>query len=280
MAESDSRLVGGLRKRLAEAGLSGSFLVRDLIGGREIGIDPEVIFPVASLVKVPLAVAVLDRTSAGKLDGAMAVEVPPSPPTSGFEAGLSQFRHPARIAVDDLLYLSVAISDNPAAEALFDLVPPAEVTDVLRGYGIAGIAVRHQMRDPVAAPTDVRLAQTLAIGAREAGLGHGLPQIDVTRANTGSARAFVDLLQALWMPSAVPREVAGGVRTLMRANIMRQDSARTSSPTRPPGRRRPARCSTSATRWASSSTRTAPFSPSPRSPSPRSPLPRSPPPKP
>jgi beta-lactamase class A len=222
MAESDSRLIGGLRKRLAEAGLSGSFLVRDLSGGREVGIDPEVIYPVASLVKVPLAVAVLDRIHAGKLDGAMTVEVRPGPPTSGFEAGLSQFRHPARIAVDDLLYLSVAISDNPAADALFDLVPPADVTDVLRGYGIAGLAVRHQMRDPVAAPTDMRLAQTLAIGAREAGLGHGLPQIDVTRANTGSARAYVDLLEALWTPSAIPREVAERVRTLMRRNIMRQ----------------------------------------------------------
>lgn len=221
---SDARLIGGLQKKLAEAGLTGSFLVRDLSDGREIGIDPDAVYPVASLVKVPLAVAVLDRIHAGKLDGAMMVDVQPGPPTSGFEAGLSQFRHTARIAVEDLLYLSVAISDNPAADALFALVPPAEVTDVLRGYGFAGITARHPMRGAAEAltPADVQMAQTLAIGAREAGLDAGLPQLDVTRANVGSARAYVDLLEALWTPSAIPGEVAGRVRTLMRANIMRQ----------------------------------------------------------
>jgi beta-lactamase class A len=222
MAESDSRLIGGLRKRLAEAGLSGSFLVRDLTSGREIGINPDVVYPVASLVKVPLGVAVLDRIHAGKLDGAMMVEVSPGPRISGFEAGLSQFRHAAQMAVDDLLYLAIAVSDNPAADALFGLVPPAEATDVLREYGIVGITVRHPMRGPGETPSDVQLAQTLAIGAREAGLGHGLPQIDVTRANSGSARAYVDLLEALWKPLAIPGAVAERVRELMGKNIMRQ----------------------------------------------------------
>jgi beta-lactamase class A len=219
---SFSQVVGGLRKRLAEAGLSGSFLVRDLADGREVGIEPDVVYPIASLVKVPLAVAVLDRILAGELDGARMIDVRPGPPAAGFEAGLSQFRHTARIAVDDLLYLAVAISDNPAADALFELVPPGEVTDVLRGYGIAGISVRHPMRGLVEPPTDVNLAQTLAIGAREAGLGHGLPQLDVTRTNVGSARAYVDLLAALWTPSAIPVEVAARVRALMRRNTMRQ----------------------------------------------------------
>ncbi|MBR7826779.1 serine hydrolase [Actinospica sp. MGRD01-02] len=221
---SDAHLIGELRKKLADAGLTGSFLVRDLSDGREIGIDPDVVYPVASLVKVPLAVAVLDRIHAGRLDGAMPVDVRPGPPASGFEAGLSQFRHAARIAVDDLLYLCVAISDNPAADALFALVPPAEVTDVLRRYGVTGIAARHPMRGNAQAPTpsDVLVAQTLAIGAREAGLDSGLPQLDVTRANAGSARAYVDLLEALWRPSAIPSEVAARVRMLMRANTMRQ----------------------------------------------------------
>lgn len=219
---TDSQLIGGLRKRLAEAGLSGSFLVRDLTSGREIGIEPDVVYPIASLVKVPLALAVLDRIHVGQLDGAMMVDVRPGPSVAGFEAGLAQFRHTARIAVDDLLYLAVAVSDNPAADALFELVPPAEVTEVLRGYGITGIAVRHRMGALAQTPTDVQLAQTLAIGAREAGLGRGLAQLDVTRANAGSARAYVDLLQALWTASAIPGEVAGRVRALMRLNIMRQ----------------------------------------------------------
>jgi beta-lactamase class A len=227
VSDSDPRLIAELREQLADAGLSGSFLVRDLTSGREIGIDPDVQYPIASLAKVPLALAVLDRIRAGRLDGATPIDVPAGREGTG-DTGLGRFRHPSRVAVDDLLYLSIAISDNGAADALFGLVPPVEVTKVLREIGITGITVRHLMREFDESPSDrlgpdnVHLAQTLAIGAKTAGLGHELRQLDVTRANVGSARAFVDLLEALWTRSAVPAEVADGVRGLMRGNIIRQ----------------------------------------------------------
>ena len=225
MADSDARLIGRLRAQLAEAGLSGSFLVRDLASGREIGIDPDLTFPIASLVKVPVAVAVLGRIEAGRLDGAASIDVPPGRPDSIGQVGLSRFRHASRVAVDDLLYLSLAISDNAATDALFDLVPPAEVTEHLRDLGFSGITVRRRMGETGTTPSD-GLAQTLAIGAQSAGLGHELAQLDLTRANVGSARALVDLLEALWAPagtaSAIPAGVAARVRALMRGNVLRQ----------------------------------------------------------
>jgi beta-lactamase class A len=227
LTDSDPRLIARLRGQLADGGLSGSFLVRDLATGREIGIDPDHQYPVASLVKVPLALAVLERIRTGDLDGATPIDVPPGRPETG-DVGLGRFRHPSRVAVHDLLYLSLAISDNAAADALFGLVPPTEVTNALRETGIDGITVRQPMRDPDESPSDrlgpdnVHLAQTLAIGAKTAGLGHELSQLDVSRANMGSARAYVDLLEALWTTSAVPAETAKGVRQLMRANIHRQ----------------------------------------------------------
>ena len=227
LTDSDPSLIARLRGQLADAGLSGSFLVRDLATGREIGIDPDHRYPVASLVKVPLALAVLERIRTGDLDGATPIDVPPGRPETG-DVGLGRFRHPSRVAVHDLLYLSLAISDNAAADALFGLVPPVEVTKALRAAGIGGITVRQPMRDPDESPADrlgpdnAHLVQTLAIGAKTAGLGHELSQLDVSRANMGSARAFVDLLEALWTPSAVPAETAEGVRRLMRANIHRQ----------------------------------------------------------
>ncbi len=216
-----------LRRSLADAGLSGSFLVRDLSTGMEIGIDPDVEFPSASLVKVPLAVAVLGRVHDGRIDGSTMVDVAPGRITSAGPVGLGRFRHPARVAVDDLLYLSIAISDNAAADALFDLVPPAEVDRAVREAGVTGIAVRHHLRDLVETPAerfdpaDVHLAHSLAIGSRTAGRGHPLPQLDVSRANSGSARSFVDLLEALWVPSRLPAAVAARVRELMAANVIR-----------------------------------------------------------
>jgi beta-lactamase class A len=224
---SAERLRHELRALLADAGLSGSFLVRDLSTGQEIGIDPETEFPVASLAKLPLAIAVALRIHEGRLDGAAAIEVPPSPAAAGGSGGLSQFRHPARIAVEDLLYLSTAMSDNAAADALFDLVPPAEVSEAMRQAGLSGITIRHRMRDLTQTPAgrfgpgEAYLAHSLAIGSGTPGRGHAIAQLDVTRASSGSARAFADLLHALWVPSRLPAGVAARVRSLMAANMMR-----------------------------------------------------------
>lgn len=221
------KLIRELRGLLKDAGLSGSFLVRDLSNGDEIGIDPDVEYPIASLAKVPLAVAVLQRIEDDRIDGAMMVEVQPGRIESTGMTGLSMFRHPARIAVDDLLYLSTAISDNAAADALFDLVPPAEVHQALLDAGITGLTVRHAMRDVAETPAErfepgsVHLAHSLAIGSRTSGRGHPVPQLDVSRASSGTARAFVDLLEALWVPSRYPAGVAARVRLLMGQNVIR-----------------------------------------------------------
>lgn len=224
---SAERLRQELRTLLADAGLTGSFLVRDLVTGDEIGIDPAAEFPVASLAKLPLAIAVAARIDDGRLDGSSVIEVrPEKAPTAG-PGGLSQFRHPARIAVDDLLYLSTAMSDNAAADALFDLVPPADVDQALRDAGIDGIAIRHRMRELTETPaerfpaSETHLAHALAIGSRTPGRGHAVAQLDIARANTGSARAFADLLQALWIPARVPARAAARVRSLMAGNVIR-----------------------------------------------------------
>jgi beta-lactamase class A len=170
---------------------------------------------------------VLSRIHDGRLDGATVIEVRPGPTVPGGPGGLSQFRHPARIALDDLLYLSTAVSDNAAADALFELVPPAEVEQALREAGITGLSVRHRLRDLTEtpserfAPGEEFLAHALAIGSRTPGRGHPIGQLDVTRANAGSARAFTDLLQALWTPSKLPAEVAARVRGLMAQNLVR-----------------------------------------------------------
>ncbi|RAN98287.1 Beta-lactamase [Micromonospora saelicesensis] len=123
---------------LAEAGLHGAFLVRDLDTGAEIGFDADTPYPAASLVKVPLAVAVLERVARGELDPATPVDVAPGRIITPGPTGLSRFRHPARIAVDDLLYLSTCINDSVAADALFDLVPPTAVTTELRSWCLVG----------------------------------------------------------------------------------------------------------------------------------------------
>lgn len=233
MTTSTDRLLRELRRTLRDGGLHGSFLVRDLETGEEVGIDPDIAFPVASLVKVPLALVTLDRIRRGEIDGATVIEVPPGRSTHPGPTGLSRFRHTARIAVDDLLHLSISISDSSAADALFDITPPSQVAASLERWGLRGIAVRHTMQELMETPeerldpADVHLAHALAIDAGTPGRGHRIPQLDVSRANAGTARAFVDLLQAVWRsrpgteaPTIHP-DVAARVRGLMADNLMR-----------------------------------------------------------
>lgn len=220
-------LLRELRRTLDDAGLSGSFLVRDLRSGDEIGIEPDLEFPVASLVKVPLAIATLERIRRGELDGSTRILVKPGGIASAGPTGLSRFRHPTRVAVDDLLYLTMALSDNAATDALFTLTPPAEVAAVLQELGVCGITVRHTIRSlnktlaELLPPEDIHFAHFLAIEAGTTGRGHRIPQLDVTLANAGSARAFMDLLQALWTPSKIDAGVAERVRGLMGENVLR-----------------------------------------------------------
>ncbi|WP_190130925.1 serine hydrolase [Streptomyces mashuensis] len=220
-------LLRDLRRRLEEGGLRGCLLVRDLHTGDELGIDPDTQLPSASLVKVPLALATLERIRRGELDGATRLDVQPGRVDTPGPTGLSRFRHPARIAVDDLLYLSMCMSDSLAADTLFGLTPPARVAEILHEFGLGGISVRHLTGELSDTPVErfdaaqVHLAHALAIDAGTSGRGHRVPQLDATRANTGSARAFVDLLQALWTPSAIPPEVAARVRDLMLHNLLR-----------------------------------------------------------
>ncbi|MGW6534811.1 serine hydrolase [Streptomyces sp. NPDC055051] len=221
-------LIDEVRRQLSEGGLRACLLVRDLRTGREIGIDPDTALPSASLVKVPLAVATFERIRRGELDAAAPVDVAPGRSTVLGPTGLTRFRHPARIAVEDLLYLSTCLSDERAADALFALTPPAQVTALLREFGIHGITVRHTVDElsdtPVERfdPAQAHLAHALAIDAGTTGRGHRVPQLDTTRANTGSARAWTDLLQELRSPSALHPDVAEAVRGLMLHNVLRQ----------------------------------------------------------
>ena len=138
-AVSVTRVLRAAREALDEAGLRGSFLVRDLDSGDELGIDPETRVPGG----VPGEGAARHRhpgtrsTAANSTPPPRSRSLPAGPPRAG-PTGLSRFRHPATVALDDLLYLSTSLSDETAADALFTLTPPAAVAAELRRLGLRG----------------------------------------------------------------------------------------------------------------------------------------------
>ncbi|MDZ5078819.1 serine hydrolase [Nesterenkonia sp. HG001] len=228
-----------LRGQLERAGLRGSYLVRDLSTGEELSVEPDLPLPLASLVKVPLGLAVLENIRLGTLDPASRLHVRPGRITVPGPTGITRFQHVADIAVEDALSLAVSLSDNAAADALFGLVTPPDVMAALGRWNIGSITVREGLspltRTPaeVLSPEDADLAHALAIEKRTEGGGHRLEQFDVDRTNVGSARGLVDMLDTVWTalspagspssrgPSLLDPWVAGRMRDLMGANVHR-----------------------------------------------------------
>ncbi|GAA4164053.1 serine hydrolase [Gryllotalpicola daejeonensis] len=211
---------------LAAAGLRGAALVRNVDTGAEIGFDIDVLFPMASLVKVPLVATVLDEAARGRLDLTRRVRIDDDNRAPGW-TGISRFTQPVDIALSDLLYLSIAASDNAAAELLHEVAPAAIVNRWLGDVGVAGIVVRHPigelyktLADRVS-DSDARLVHELVVAADLSGSAQVLPQLDVAAANVCSARAFADLLTSLWA-GGIEETVAAPVRELLGANMFQQ----------------------------------------------------------
>ncbi|MEU9446766.1 serine hydrolase [Streptomyces sp. NPDC048304] len=202
----------------AALGVRGSFLARNLDTGEQLGFDVEESLPLASVVKVPLALVVLDRIAAGELDPAHPVTVDPAHSSVG-PTGLAAFRHPATVAVGDLLLLMLSVSDNAAADALFGLVPVTEVDERLRAWGCGEIRMRHPMNHMYecaagAAGNDFSLALELALRDERSGR-HTIETLDPAHANAGSAAALVELLRRVWCEEISTPAATAELRRLM-----------------------------------------------------------------
>ncbi|MEU5085234.1 serine hydrolase [Streptomyces sp. NPDC021356] len=209
----------------AALGMRGSFLARDLGTGAQLGFDARTPVPLASVVKVPFALVVLDRIAAGDLDADRPVTVDPATSSVG-PTGLSAFRHPATVAVGDLLHLMLSVSDNAAADALFGLVPAADVDARLRAWDCGDLRVRHRMNRMYecaagAAGNDFSLALELAVRDERSGR-HTLEMLDPARANAGSATALVDLLHRVWHDEISRPAATAELRRLMGAQLFTQ----------------------------------------------------------
>ncbi|MFF8592353.1 serine hydrolase [Streptomyces sp. NPDC015220] len=202
----------------ADVGLRGSFLARDIDTGEQLGFDVDEPLPLASVAKVPLALVVLDRIAAGELDAARPVTVDPATSSVG-PTGLAAFRHPATAAVGDLLLLMLSVSDNAAADALFGLVPVAEVDARLREWECGDLRLRHRMNRMYecaagAVGDDFSLALELAVRDDRAGR-HTIETLDPAHANAGTATALVDLLQRVWRDEVARPAATAELRRLM-----------------------------------------------------------------
>jgi beta-lactamase class A len=216
------RLARTIHDSWARLGVAGHFLARNIDTDEEFGFAVDILVPLASVAKVPIALAVLDAISDGILDPARPVRIDPEASSLG-ATGVAAFRYPATIALGDLLHQTLAVSDNASCDALLDLLGLDAVADRLRAWDCPGIAIRHRLQRLYdcasgAVGTDFRLAMELAI--RPDGLDgldgpHPIETLNVAHGNVATASALVDLLQRVWRDEIATPEATAELRRLM-----------------------------------------------------------------
>lgn len=221
MRPEHAAVVADIQREWAGTGLSGALLARHLGTGVELGFGADEVWPLASVVKLPVAAVVLDAFARGELDPAESFELDPRSTTSG-PTGVSAFRHPSRVAAEDLLQLALAVSDNAATDVLVDRLGRAEVAARVVALGFPEIVVRHSMRALYGTSSAVSAAGlALTGGGRTPGGGHVIEELDLNRANVGTARSLVGLLERAWAGTLGAPGVGARLRALLGHQLVR-----------------------------------------------------------
>ena len=197
------------------AGVSAAFHAVDLASGRELALAADEPVVLASVFKVDLAVAVHRELD---LAAPVRVESRTSGPT-----GIAAMADPVTMSHRDLAYLAIAVSDNGAADVLFDAVGDEAVASVIADLGLERTAIPHRCRDmngallaDSGASTHAALQAALAA---DPGLLGRLRSCDPAHTNRSTAREASRLLQAIWEDRAAPPEACAAVRRLMRLQV-------------------------------------------------------------
>ncbi len=221
MRPEHAGVLADVQREWAATGLTGSLLARHLGTGEELGFGADEAWPLASVVKLPVALVVLDAFARGELDPAEPFDLDPRLTTAG-PTGVSAFRHPSRVAAEDLLQLALAVSDNAATDVLVDRLGRDEVATRIVALGFPEIVLRHSMR-AIYGTSGAVTAAGLALtgGGRTPGGGHVIDELDLARANVGTARSLVDLLERVWAGTVAAPGVAERLREMLGHQLVR-----------------------------------------------------------
>jgi beta-lactamase class A len=208
---------GGGAERLTAALAPGQrawIHARDVDGGREVGLDADARVPISSIAKLALLTALHRRADAGALDLAAPRTVPVEGRTLGF-TGLSVFSDPATLSLRDLALLMITVSDNAAADALFDVVDLDCVNREMAALGLPGIALRQTLRDLFAMLREDTGAAGPADAAAHLDDPARLRVLDPDQASSASPRDLTALLAAIWRDEAASPEACAEMRRVL-----------------------------------------------------------------
>ncbi|WP_246214222.1 serine hydrolase [Kitasatospora viridis] len=194
----------------ADAGVSGLLHARDLDGPAELAIGADTPVATASVHKLCLLTTLFREAAAGRIDLTRQVEVPAAGRTGG-PTGLAAMLDPARLSLRDLAYLATAVSDNAAADLLWDELGLDLVNRTMADLGLTRTVAVHRLRDLLAVLAEDRAGGSPvdpAVVAR-------LRVLDPAATNRSTPRELTELLTAIWHDRACRGEHGAALRRLL-----------------------------------------------------------------
>ena len=203
-------------------GAQGFLFAEHLGTHRSLGIRESARIPLASVGKVAVIAGLLDAAADGAVDLTQRLLVDPAHSTPG-GTGIAGLLDPVEMSVRDLAAMALSVSDNAAADTLFDLVGPDRIMTVLHRGGIRSFEVTSPMShlyDVLAEVAAGDEAQALAVAAADARSGR-VPQLPDSAFNTGTVRATAKLFELIHTGQLLGPEGSAMLRRLLQKQIFR-----------------------------------------------------------
>ncbi|MFE3102283.1 serine hydrolase [Nocardia tengchongensis] len=204
------------------AGVEGRVHARCFDCDAEFGWAADEPVVLSSVVKVPLVLEFARQVAAGQLDPADRVRATAADRLGG--VGSAGCHDDVEYSLRDAAYFALTVSDNTAADLLFDRVGVDNVRSLVRELGLADTRVLGSIRDILYSMAEDIGARDLLEFARRypessAEEVFGSRAVDPLRTTAGTARDMTRLLLLIGRDQAGPPEACAFVRDLMRQQV-------------------------------------------------------------
>jgi beta-lactamase class A len=142
--------------------------IKHIESGTEILVNADARYPMASAYKLPILVELFYQRAAGKLTLDDRIEVMPSDIHIGSGSMIALYDPPGvQLSIRNLINLMMRISDNSAADILFNKVGAANVTARMKSLGLTSIRVDRSTLEMILDQSGVDYARNGSLPARE-----------------------------------------------------------------------------------------------------------------
>jgi len=207
-----------LRAAFEAASVQGFCCARDIDDRRSLGLAPDTPVALASVFKIPVALAYAREAAAGRLERTERLSVPQRFRDGGI--GTSGCADPVELSLRDLVLMMLTMSDNAATDAVLQRVGLATVNGLLAELGRTRTHLIGGCSDLTASLlADLGASTEAEAEARLAELGpEGIMELSVCvpeRTTRGTADDIARVLAQIWRDEAGPAEACAEVRGVM-----------------------------------------------------------------